>query len=78
MALAIITGAHFFPYAWFYNTKGYAIIAGIILAGSAIIGTRNLDNPPLWIALFMTFCLWTLAVWIFLDYRKVKNRMVVS
>ena len=28
MVYVIITGAHFFPYAWFYNEKAFAIMAG--------------------------------------------------
>ena len=38
MALAIITGAHFFPYAWFYQTKSFAVMAGVITIGAAYIG----------------------------------------
>lgn len=38
MVYIIITGAHFFPYSWFYNTKLYAIFAGIISAGALILG----------------------------------------
>ena len=38
MALAIITGAHFFPYAWFCQTKSFAVMAGVITIGAAYIG----------------------------------------
>ena len=34
MTYVIITGAHFFPYAWFYDEIGYAIFAGIISVGA--------------------------------------------
>jgi hypothetical protein len=34
MTYAIITGAHLFPYAWFYDEIGYAISAGIISIAS--------------------------------------------
>ncbi|QKX07418.1 hypothetical protein HN014_21705 [Aquimarina sp. TRL1] len=37
MAYAIITGAHFFPYAWFYDEIGYLIAAGIIAIGALLI-----------------------------------------
>ena len=30
MFFAIITGAHFFPYGWFYNAKPYYVMAPII------------------------------------------------
>lgn len=42
MTYAIITGAHLFPYAWFYDDNTYAIMAGIISASSLILGL-NLD-----------------------------------
>jgi hypothetical protein len=38
MTFAIITGAHFFPYSWFYRTKWYAIFAGIIVLGALLLG----------------------------------------
>ena len=38
MTYAVITGAHLFPYAWFYDDNKYAIIAGIISSSSLIIG----------------------------------------
>jgi len=37
MAYAIITGAHLFPYAWFYEEKGYAVTAVIISVGAMVI-----------------------------------------
>ena len=40
MTYAIITGAHFFPYAWFYNVRAYAVMAGVIAVGSMLIGWR--------------------------------------
>lgn len=38
MVYAIITGAHLFPYTWFYDDNTYAIMAGIISATSLIMG----------------------------------------
>ena len=40
MTYAIITGAHFFPYTWFYNAKAFAVMAGVISAGSLLLGLR--------------------------------------
>src|SRR5690554_642671 len=37
MAYAIITGAHLFPYAWYYDEIVYAIIAIIISVGAMMI-----------------------------------------
>lgn len=74
MAFAIITGAHFFPYAWFYRTKSYAIMAGVISLVSALIGTQITDNPSFLIAAFMTVSLWLLAAWIFMDYKNAAQK----
>ncbi len=38
MTYAIITGAHFFPYAWYYKSMAYAIMAGVISAGALVLG----------------------------------------
>ena len=38
MTYAIITGAHFFPYAWYYKSAPYAIMAGIISVGAMVLG----------------------------------------
>lgn len=70
MAFAIITGAHFFPYAWFYQTKSYAIIAGIISLSSAIIGTRSIENSGFWVSISVVFFLLVLSVWIYNDYKR--------
>lgn len=35
---AVITGAHFFPYAWYYKTNWFGIFAGVIAFGSWGIG----------------------------------------
>lgn len=37
MTYAIITGAHLFPYAWFYEEKGYAVAAVAISVGAMAI-----------------------------------------
>lgn len=37
MTYAIITGAHLFPYSWFYKEKAYAIVAGITSSGALFI-----------------------------------------
>ena len=39
MAYASITGAHLFPYAWFYEEKGYTIVAVIISMGAMLIAS---------------------------------------
>ena len=74
MALAIITGAHFFPYAWFYQTKAYAVMAGLISIGSAYIGYLEYDHGGHLIGAWVAVCLWILAVWIYRDYIQFKKK----
>jgi hypothetical protein len=38
MTYAIITGAHFFPYAWYYKSMAFAVMAGVISVGSFALG----------------------------------------
>ncbi len=70
MTYAIITGAHFFPYAWYYKNKAYAIMSGIISIGSLLLALW-LPEPQFFLAgIFMAVCLLILAIWNFLLYRK--------
>ena len=74
MALAIITGAHFFPYAWFYQTKSFAIMAGVISIGAAYIGYLDYSHGGHFIGAWVTICLWILAAWLYWDYTKFKKQ----
>lgn len=38
MTYAIITGAHFFPYAWYYKSTPFAMMAGVIAVGALLLG----------------------------------------
>lgn len=78
MALAIITGAHFFPYAWFYQTKAYAVMAGLISVGAALIPQLNLGNEGSLTSAWVVVCLWILAVWIYKDYLGFEKRVGLS
>jgi len=73
MTYAIITGAHLFPYAWFYDEFGYAASAIIISVGSLLIslntGPENMWHVPLFTSVF----LFLLAVWIYVRWRKRIN-----
>jgi len=67
---AIITGAHFFPYGWFYHTLAYYIMAPVISVFMLFLGLY-LDGEKLWlIPLSMTIGLCFLVFWNRLDYRK--------
>ena len=70
---AIITGAHFFPYGWFYNTKAYYVMAPVISVIIMFVGLY-LNKENLWLIPFLiTFFLIFLIYWLQLDYKKKIN-----
>jgi hypothetical protein len=70
----IITGAHFFPYAWYYNTKAYAVMAGVIAIGSMIISLSISEQQLYFIPFFMVMSLAILAIWVYSDsHTKMKS-----
>jgi hypothetical protein len=72
MTYAIITGAHLFPYAWFYDEMGYAVIAILISFGTLLM-TFNIDQEQVWtIPLFISGMLFILGGWIGMRIRKMK------
>jgi len=65
----VITGAHLFPYAWFYNTKVYSIMAPVISVLVIIIGW-DIDITRLWlIPLSMMVLLIILNIWLYIEYK---------
>jgi len=67
---AIITGAHFFPYGWFYNALPYYVMAPIISVLILLLGLY-LNGENIWlIPLFTTVLFLFLTFWLFLDYKK--------
>ncbi|UOQ74821.1 DUF7010 family protein [Hymenobacter cellulosilyticus] len=74
MTYGIITGAHFFPYAWFYNTKSFAIMAGVIALGCMVLGTRLPVEKLYYIPGFTVASLLLLAGWLYLDYQKKRQQ----
>ncbi|GAE25545.1 hypothetical protein JCM9140_1545 [Halalkalibacter wakoensis JCM 9140] len=70
---AIIVGAHFFPYGWFYHTKAFYFMAPVISALMILIWSF-VQPEQLWlIPLSMVLLLLLLALWLYNDYkRKVK------
>lgn len=73
MAFAIITGAHFFPYGWFYKTMAYPVMAGILSIGATIIGSLGGSWDVYKVGLFMVTGLLVLAGWLWIDYLAKKN-----
>jgi len=70
MVYAIITGAHFFPYSWFYKTGLYAIFAGLIALGSLIIGLFAPPEKMYIIPLLMSIALFVLTILLHFDSKK--------
>ncbi len=73
MVYVIITGAHFLPYAWFYNTRSFAIMAILISVGAAWLGIVLPVQRLYLIPLFMSVSLLVLAVWLTADYQTKKK-----
>ena len=70
MAYGIITGAHFFPYAWFYKAPAYAVMAGVISGGCLLIGVRTAQSAPCGVPVFVTVALLPLATGLWQSYRQ--------
>ncbi|WP_245780792.1 DUF7010 family protein [Gracilibacillus orientalis] len=71
---AVVTGAHFFPYGWFYEAKPYYIFAPIISVSIMLAGWR-MEESQLWIIpLMMMIFLTILSLFLYGDYKsKVKG-----
>lgn len=70
MAYAIITGAHLFPYAWFYDEIGYAVAAVVISVGTLLL-TLNTEIEKIGIIpLFTAVMLGLLAGWISIRWKR--------
>jgi hypothetical protein len=74
MVYAIITGAHFFPYAWFYKTIWFAIFAGLISLGSLAIGLMAPKENMYFIPFGMSLSLFVLTILLHLDSRGKQER----
>ncbi|MCB0632140.1 MAG: hypothetical protein R2824_20835 [Saprospiraceae bacterium] len=75
MAYAIITGAHLFPYAWFYDELGYAVTAVLISLGSLFIALSINTDQMAYIPIFTSLTLLSFALWIFFGNRRLQRRM---
>ena len=77
MAYAIITGAHLFPYAWFYDEIGYAVAAILISVGSLLIALSTAVGNIAWIPLFTSVVLLLLAAWILMANRRLRKENTI-
>jgi hypothetical protein len=73
MTLAIITGAHFFPYAWFYKTNHYAVFAGVISVGAMFAGLFLSQELMYLLPLGVSVMLFLLTMLLFIDSKKKKD-----
>ena len=74
MAYGIITGAHLFPYAWFYNEIGYTVAAIVISLGSMLIALTVSPASIFLIPLFTASILLILGIWILIRYRRLSKK----
>lgn len=74
MTYGIITGAHFFPYAWLYLTRAYAGAAGVIAGGCLVLELTVAPARPYLIPLFVALSLAVLAALAYAAYRANAGR----
>src|SRR5690554_4072393 len=70
---SIITGAHLFPYAWFYRTKWYAIFAGVISLGSILFALNIKVENQYFIGIWTSICLFVLTLGLLSNFHKKKR-----
>ncbi len=73
MTYAIITGAHLFPYAWFYNEKPYAIMAGVISVGVFLLALKLSVESFYLIPIFTSASLFILALLLYFSFTKKRT-----
>ncbi|MFC3879411.1 DUF7010 family protein [Algoriphagus namhaensis] len=77
LGYAIITGAHFFPYAWYYKTNWFGVFAGLIAFGSWMIAVYFPEMSSL-IPAFVSGSLLILGLGLVRDYRlKMRGQSEV-
>jgi hypothetical protein len=76
MTYAIITGAHLFPYAWFYDETGYAVGSVIISAGSMLIALFVKPENIFIVPVFTSVILLILGIWILLRYKALRKQNI--
>ena len=74
MAYAIITGAHLFPYTWYYDEIGYAVIAVLISFGSMLIALNIEVNEIFYIPVLTSALLFVLGVWLTINQKRLKTK----
>ena len=72
MTYAIITGAHLFPYAWFYDEMGFAVTAVIMSVGALLIALNSSPANMWFVPLFASVVFFLFAGWLFLSLKRFK------
>jgi hypothetical protein len=72
----IITGAHFFLYSWYYDTKWFAIMAGVMSVGALMMTQQLASGQMYWVGLFMSGSMAVLALGLYWDYRQKLRKSV--
>jgi hypothetical protein len=72
ISMATITGAHFFPYFWFYKTNWYIIFSGIIIMAILFMGIFLPFDKIYFLPLFMFITLGILSI---ILYRESKIKI---
>lgn len=75
MTYAIITGAHLFPYAWFYNANQYALAAVVVSVGSLILALLLSPENMMYIPLYTALILLVLGTTLYLDTKKLAAEL---
>jgi hypothetical protein len=75
MVYVIITGAHFFPYSWYYKNKLYAISAGVISVGAFLLGTYLPTDKIYLIPLLLSVYLMVLAILLYYDFKSKTQKI---
>lgn len=70
MTYAIITGAHFFPYAWYYKSLPFAIMAGVISVGALLLGLTLAADQTYLLPLAMSGALALLAIMLLASWKR--------
>ena len=78
MTYGIITGAHFFPHAWFYKAPPFAVMAEVISVGCLVIGGRTATTTPYWVPVFLVGGLLVLEALLFANYRRHQPALLVA
>lgn len=78
MTYIIITGAHFFPYGWYYKTVWYSIFAGIIVVGILLLGLMVSPEKMYYLPLLFSPVLMILAILLYQDYKKKERKQPLN